>query len=350
MQNQVYEESAAVKSVGTGWWDNTKIGGQVFFDLTDIDNKNGTVKNAQNGFHYDIKRFYLIFDHQFNDTYSAHLVTDATYDTSQCNSPITTTIVPSPVIGGTPTGTSVCASTGSSTSQLFIKKAYLEANYAPLFDVQLGSTGMPWIPFAESVYGYRYIENTLVDRFKYGNTTDWGVNINGSTGDDFKFEYSVSAVNGAGFKKPAFGLGTNRADGMDFEGRVDVRWDGFVLGAGGYDGKLGKELTPDTTHHDFTRLDALAGYAANGFNIGVEYFTEKNFDTISTLPGLPTDHGDGYSAFAAYKFTPEWALFGRYDWAKPQAGTFVPTEIRQPLLQRRRAVLADSDDRPVAGL
>jgi hypothetical protein len=315
LQDQVYEEQAAVKSTGSGWWDNTKIGGQVFFDLTDIDNKNGTVKNAQNGFHYDIKRFYLIFDHQFDDTYSAHLVTDATYDTSQCDG-VTTIINPTVP----PTATSTCSKTGASTSQLFIKKAYLEANYAPLLDVQLGSTGMPWIPFAESIYGYRYIENTLVDRFKYGNTTDWGVNINGSTGDDFKFEYSVSAVNGAGYKKPAFGLGTNRADGMDFEGRVDLRWDGFVLGAGGYDGKLGTELTPDTTHHDFTRLDAIAGYAANGFNVGLEYFTEKNFDTISTAPGLPTDHGDGYSAFAAYKFTPQWAVFGRYDWAKPQAG------------------------------
>jgi hypothetical protein len=322
LQNQVYEEQAAVKSTGTGWWDNTKVGGLVFFDLTNVDNKNGSTKNAQDGFHFDIKRFYLTFDHQFNDTYSAHLVTDATYDTSQCNSPVTTVINPPPVVGGSPTATSTCASTGASTSSLYIKKAYLEANYAPLFDVRLGSADMPWIPFAESVYGYRYIENTLIDRFKYGNSADWGANINGSYGDDFKFEYSVSAVNGAGYKHPAFGLGTNRSDGMDFEGRADVKYDGFVLGVGGYDGKLGKELTPDTTHHDYTRFDAIAGYAANGFNIGLEYFTEKNFDTITAVPPAPTDHGDGWSAFAAYKFAPQWAVFGRYDWAKPQAGTF----------------------------
>ena len=312
LQNQVYEEQAAVKASG-GWWSNTKVGGLVFFDLTNVDNKSTvggvTTKNAQNGFHYDIKRFYLTIDHQFDATWSAHLTTDATYDTSQCDG----------VTAGPP---ALCSSTGASTSQLYIKKAYLEGNFAPLLDVRAGSADMPWIPFAESVYGYRYIENTLVDRFKYGNSADWGINVNGSAGDDVKFEYSLSAVNGAGYKKPAFGLGTNRADGMDFEGRVDIRWDGFVLGAGGYDGKLGKELTPDTTHHDYTRFDAIAGYAADGFNVGVEYFTEKNFDTISTLPGLPTDHGDGWSAFAAYKFTPEWAVFGRYDWAKPQAGTF----------------------------
>ena len=308
LQNQVYEESAATKSVGTGWWDNTKVGGLVFFDVTNIDNKNGTVKNAQNGTHFDIKRFYINIDHQFDATWSAHLTTDATYDTSQCNG----------VSAGPP---ATCSGTGSSTSQLFIKKAFLEGHFADLLDVRAGSTDMPWIPFAESLYGYRYIENTLIDRFKYGNSADWGVNINGSTGDDVKFEYSISAVNGAGFKKPAFGLGTNRSDGMDFEGRVDVRWNGFAVGVGGYDGKLGKELTPDTTHHDYTRFDAAAGYAAHGFNIGLEYFTEKNFDTISTLPGLPTDHGNGWTAFAAYKFTPEWALFGRYDWAKPQDAT-----------------------------
>jgi hypothetical protein len=309
LQNQVYEEAAAVKSTGTGWWDNTKVGGLVFFDLTNIDNKNGTTKNSQNGTHFDIKRFYLTIDHQFNDTWSAHLTTDATYDTSQCNG----------VAAGPP---AACSSTGSSTSQLYIKKAYLEGNFASLLDVRAGSADMPWIPFAEGVYGYRYIENTLVDRFKYGNSADWGINVNGSTGEDLKFEYSASIVNGAGYKKPGFGLGTNRADSMDFEGRADIRWDGFVLGVGGYDGKLGKDLTPDTTHHDFTRFDAIAGYAANGFHVGVEYFSEKNFDTISAAPGAPTDHGDGWSAFAAYQFTPEWALFGRYDWAKPQDGTF----------------------------
>jgi hypothetical protein len=309
LQNQVYEQAAAAKTSGTGWWDNTKVGGLVFFDLTDIDNKNGTTANSQNGTHFDIKRFYLTIDHKFSDVWSAHLTTDATYDTSQCDG----------VSAGPPAS---CSSTGSSTTQLYIKKAYLEANFASLFDVRAGSADMPWIPFAEGVYGYRYIENTLVDRFKYGNSADWGINVNGSTGDDFKFEYSVSAVNGAGYKKPGFGLGTNRADSMDFEGRADIRWDGFVLGLGGYDGKLGKELTPDTTHHDFTRFDAIAGYAANGFHVGVEYFTEKNFDTITAAPAAPTDHGDGWSAFAAYQFTPRWALFGRYDWAKPQDGTF----------------------------
>ncbi|HEY1837191.1 MAG TPA: hypothetical protein VGG36_06015, partial [Rhizomicrobium sp.] len=123
LQNQVYEQAAAAKTSGTGWWDNTKVGGLVFFDLTDIDNKNGTTANSQNGTHFDIKRFYLTIDHKFNDVWSAHLTTDATYDTSQCDG----------VSAGPPAS---CSSTGSSTTQLYIKKAYLEANFANFFDVR----------------------------------------------------------------------------------------------------------------------------------------------------------------------------------------------------------------------
>ncbi|MDB6160467.1 MAG: porin [Gammaproteobacteria bacterium] len=35
---------------------------------------------------------------------------------------------------------------------------------------------MPWDPFAESLYAYRYVEKTITDRLGYSNTTDWGLN------------------------------------------------------------------------------------------------------------------------------------------------------------------------------
>ena len=34
----------------------------------------------------------------------------------------------------------------------------------------------------EGVYGYRYVENTLVDRIKFGNSADWGVHVLGIPG------------------------------------------------------------------------------------------------------------------------------------------------------------------------
>ena len=326
LQNQVYEQQAATATLAkSSWWGNTTLGGRVFFDLSNVENKNAGVKDGESGTHFDIKRFYLIVDHKFDDVWSANLTTDATYDTSQCNSPLTTTVVAPVPPSTTPTATTTCKSTGASTSSLYIKKAYLQGKFYDLLTVRLGGADTPWIPFVESLYGYRYIENTFIDRLKIGTSADWGAFVSGATGDDFQFEYAVSATNGAGYKKAAFGLDINRSKGMDFEGRADVKWDGFVAGIGGYDGKLGNDTAPGKTHGDATRLDGILAYVANGFRVGAEYFYTHNYDSVvvsaaktDALGNIVSDSGDGYSGFASYQFDPSWAVFGRYDWDKPK--------------------------------
>jgi hypothetical protein len=287
--NQAKDRDAlgAATTALTGWWNNTSISGRVYFDLSNIENKNDGVANPANGFHFDIKRFYLGIDHKFDDVWSANVTTDFNYDSG-------------------PAG----------ATQLYIKKAYLQGKFADAAVLRLGAADLPWIPFVEDVYGYRYVENTLVDRIKYGTSSDWGVHLGGKFGnpDGVLFEYQVAAINGAGYKKPGIGLGTNRSKGMDFEGRVDVRYANFIAAVGGYTGKLGKDLGPLTTFHTASRIDALVGYVGNGIHAGVEYYHDNNFDTVTALP---SDKGDGWSVFGAYQFTPEWAVFGRYDTTKP---------------------------------
>ena len=61
---------------------DTHVGGLVFFDVSNIslqnEDKTGKkVDTPPNGFGFDIKRFYLIVDHKFNDVWSANLTTDA---------------------------------------------------------------------------------------------------------------------------------------------------------------------------------------------------------------------------------------------------------------------------------
>jgi hypothetical protein len=317
LQNQVYEQSAATKS---GWWSNTKISGRFFWDITNID-ATGNVKSAastlyhskspQNGFNYDLKRAYLIVDHKFNDTYSANLTTDATYDST----------------------------TGA--SQLFIKKAYLTAAYSPMFTIKVGAADLPWVPFVEGIYGYRYVENVLIDRTKFGTSTDWGAHVLGTFDlGGPTIGYQVSALNGFGYKADPIGGGSNRSKGIDVEGRINLTWDGFVAAVGGYDGKLGKDVQNtqvhcdavaghdyDATCHTATRFDALLAYTDDQFRIGGEYYSATNYKNVTdsatgstTVHGvLPfgTDKSNGYSAFASWKFDPMWSVFGRYDWVKP---------------------------------
>ena len=263
-----------------GWWDNTSISGRMYWDFTNITAKNNGVKSSNNGTSFDIKRFYLSVDHTFDSVFSSDLTTDVTYDK------------------------------GIGVSQVYIKKAYLQAKLDPAFIVRIGSADMPWIPYVEGVYGYRYVENTLVDRIKFGNSADWGLHVLGSLADGM-VNYQFSMVNGAGYKKAA----TYRTKSPDFEGRVSLKYQGFQAAVGGYVGHEGVQYGM-TSNHTYTRFDALAAYTANGVKVGVEYFDASNKGAEAQPAGFST-HGYGYSPFASYTFMPQWTIFGRYDYVKP---------------------------------
>ena len=315
LQNQVYEQQASTTSMTkNSWFANTKVSGRFFMDTSDI-NATGNVKSAagtafhtkspSDGFNYDLKRAYLMIDHKFNDTYSANLTTDATYD----------------------------GTTGA--SQVFIKKAYLQASYDPAFNVRLGASDLAWVPFVESLYGYRYVENVLIDRTKFGTSTDWGAHFFGNFDlGGPTIGYQLSAVNGSGYKADPIGGGVNRSKGVDLEGRVNVNWDGFVAAVGYYDGKLGKDVQntlvncatagpadEESTCHPAQRFDALLAYTNDQLRFGAEYFSAQNFKSVNLAPAT---RASGYSTFASWKFDPMWSVFGRYDWVKPTNAVIFP--------------------------
>lgn len=290
LQNQVYEQQASTQTLTKGsWWANTKIGGRIYWDITNVDAKANVggvnTKSPQDGFNYDIKRAYLIIDHKFNDVWSANITTDATYDST------------------------------TKASQIFLKKAYVQAAFADWFTVRAGSADLAWVPFVEGIYGYRYVENTLIDRTKFGTSADWGAHILGTFDlGGPTLGYQVSAINGAGYKLAPIGGGVNRSKGVDFEGRVNLNWDGFVAAVGGYSGKLGNDVQGTPTNHTASRFDALLAYTMDEVRIGAEYFSADNYKNV-TKPA--SDKADGYSAFASWQFDPMWSVFGRYDWVKP---------------------------------
>jgi len=278
-----------------GWWDNTTISGRMYYDLTNIDQKSdgAKVNGAPNGVNFDIKRFYLSVDHKFNDVFSADITTDFLYDS------------------------------GASATQLYIKKAYLQAKLNNALIVRVGSADLPWIPFVEDVYGYRYVENTLIDRTKFGTSADWGVHVLGAfpLGKDVSLNYAGAVVNGNGYKKPGFIGGVNHTDSMDFEGRVSLNAYGFIAAVGGYDGKLGKDVQGASTYHDATRFDALLAYVKGPIRIGGEYFHANDWNDVTQANPLLTNSSEGWSGWGSFAFTRQFALFGRYDWVKPKRDT-----------------------------
>jgi hypothetical protein len=304
-------QAAADKKMSTidKFVNNTKVGGTMFFDLTNADhkekgNKGGFVSKdghgSVNGTGFDVKRFYLTIDHKFDDVWSANLTTDFNYQ-----------------------------STLSQTS-LFVKKAYVQGTFDPLFAVRFGAADMPWIPYVEKWYGYRFLENTITDRSidggrgtvgqapqglgSFGNSADWGVHALGATTGDNAINYQLSVVNGRGFRNPS------RSDSVDVEARFGYQpIEQMVIAVGGYDGKRGNKVQNGAATQNATRGDVLIAYRDKTFGVGGEYFTAKNWDDVLKYNGavpapvVVRDKAEGYSLFGDYSFAPQWALFARYD-------------------------------------
>ena len=272
-----------------GWWNDTKVGATVFADASYIRNQNSAGKTPQTGTNYDIKRLYLIVEHRFNDTYSFNFTSDFIYDS------------------------------GAKATQLFIKKAYLQAHYSDAFNVRLGSAELPWVPFVESLYPYRYVSQMLIDRTKNGTTTDWGVHVSGTFLDKV-FGYQFSVVDGEGFKQPAIGT-ANRTNALDVEGRINATYDHVTVAVGGYSGKLGNSVEGTPTFNTAERFDAVVAYTDSKIRLGGEYFHSKYWGDVKNAGPATTNSADGISAFGSYALTSKVAVFGRYDWVKPKTNT-----------------------------
>jgi hypothetical protein len=258
--------------------ESTSVTGKAFIDFTSIDQKSNGTKLDNSGNGIDVKRFYVGIDHKFDDTWSANVTTDFNYVSND------------------------------GETQVYIKKAYVQAKVSDAFVFRAGSADLPWVPYAEGLYGYRYVENVLIDQLKFGTSADWGLNASGKAADGM-LNYSLSVINGAGYKNPT------RSKNVDIEGRVSVVvLDGLNLAAGFYSGKLGQEVQSNSAEHTATRYNLLAAYVAKQFRVGAEYFSATNWKQVQSTS---TDKADGFSVWGSYDLSNKYAVFARYDDAKP---------------------------------
>lgn len=256
--------------------ESTTVGGKAYFDVTSIDQTSDGVSTSTSGVGMDVKRFYLAIDHKFDDMWSANLTTDFNYVSND------------------------------GETQLYVKKAYMQAKFSDEAVLRIGSADLPWVPFAEKAYGFRWVENTLIDRRKDGTSADWGVHLGGKFMDG-KVEYAVAAINGKGYKDPT------RSKGFDYEGRVSFYpIEGLTLGAGFRDGTQGLESETVDTANRATRMNLLAAYDFKIFKVGAEYYTVDNPTSTAILTG-PQDEADGYSVFGSFSPADKVTVFARYD-------------------------------------
>lgn len=262
---------------------STKLGGKMYFDATHISDSTNGVRNSDQGNGFDVKRFYFSVDHKFDSIWSANLTTDFHYSSSD------------------------------GKSDIFVKKAFVQGAFDPLFKLRAGSADMPWIPYVENLYGFRYVENTITDRFGIANSADWGVHALGKEGI---FDYQVSVVSGAGYSHVSA-----RTNSIDYALRAGVTpVKGLTVAAGFYSGKRGQNTATSPAANTQTRYDVVAGYVGNGLRLGGEFFSEKNPNNTAISTG-PSDKATGYSLWGSYEVVKPVTIFARFDQAKLKKDT-----------------------------
>ncbi len=257
---------------------HTTLGMKFYLDTSYIQNQSDGKDVNPTGYGADVKRGYLVLNTAFNNQWSMKFQTDFNY-----KSAVSETVV-------------------------YIKNLYLQRDLGQSMKLRIGVADMPWIPYDEGLYQFRYVENTLIDRTHFGNSADWGLHLLGGQG---RLNWQVSLVNGGGYKHPG------RSKGMDLAGRVDYRaYQGLHLVLGAYTGDRGENQYPPGTsaQNTTTRYDAMVAYEARRFNAGVEYFYASDWATVLTPQ---SDNADGYSVFGSYRLNPDVAMFARYDYVKP---------------------------------
>ena len=297
---------------------NTTVGGTLFADFGDISQQQNGVDVPPSGVGFDVKRAYLIVNHNFDDVWAANVTTDAQYI-------------------GTATNTGLSNSTTASSggvTELFIKLLYVQAKLDRALVIRAGSWNTPWINYTTGLYGYRFVEKTIVDRLGYASgSADWGLHFNGVVGPGTNgfFNYAVSELDGGGYKNPT------RTKDTDTEGQIGITpLDWLNIGAGFYSGHLGQITASNDAYpqHTATRWDVAAAVVTQQIRVGVEYLDAKDFKAASATTGVlggpggvvvastltgtaASDEATAVSAWASYAFTPQWSVFGRYDSADP---------------------------------
>lgn len=253
----------------------SRIGATAFFDVTHRDNTRNGSRTDDSGIGFDVRRFYLSFDHAFDQRWSMNLTSDFKYISSD------------------------------GETNLFVKKAYLQGKFSPLATLRLGSANMAWIPLVEDWYGYRFVEGTLVDRQRMGTSADWGAHVHGGHG---WINYQVSVVNGAGYKNPS------RSSQVDVEARVGVQpTPGLIVALGTYHGKLGSDTHASPALRSARRGNAMVAWRHAGLRLGAEWFQADNWKTVARGDA---DRATGWSLWGSHDFGTVEA-FARYDRARP---------------------------------
>ena len=243
-----------------------KIGGVTYFDYSNTEKASG----------FNFKRQYFGYGGEVSDQVSYKILFD---------------------VGRTNVGAAVIEKDTSYKSEdtrlvVFLKKAQI--NYKSSFGrFNFGLIGMNTYAVQESNWGYRFIENSAIDKYGFSATADIGVGFSKSLIDNLNL--SLLFVNGEGFKKSQGDKYHEIAFNATYgEGNLNKN-DGYNAGL--------VYTTEQTDTDPITMASIFGGFAGMGLRLGGEYdmLTKDSFKS------------NIISVSANYAVRDKIDIFARYD-------------------------------------
>jgi hypothetical protein len=185
-------------------------------------------------------------------------------------------------------------STGVSSA--YLKDAWLKwtrGSHALTF----GMASTPQIEFVEGFQGYRSIEKTPIDLYRWDASRDLGILLQGRLGSARRTSYAVQVGNGSGTGSEVDRSKTVRA-------QVSHRFTGG-LALEGY-----ADWQDQPGGRDVSTLEAFAGWQEAKWRASIQYGWQKRRESTQSGTDLNLEF---LSAFATLSVTPKLAVVGRLD-------------------------------------
>ena len=246
------------------------IKGEVFFDYTDSGDSSKVDEFA-------LKRVYLTFSKSISDELSVTIQTDV--------------------------------DTNSSPKNIYLKNAKVDWKTLD-GNIVIGLQGMNMFKVQEGNWGKRYLDKTIMDRFKYSSAADMGIGYYHSKD---KFHGSLLMTNGAGYKKSE--NDSHKKLSLQFiYGNTNLsKSDGFNVGAVlshepyDRDGEVGIPEEP-IGEHTKKVFGLFGGYAKNNLRVGAEW---NQLEDSGLLDG--NYNNNLTSVYCTYVLNPKQTLVFKHD-------------------------------------
>ena len=246
-----------------------QFSGVTYFDYTyDL------TEDAVNDAGFGLKRVYFTYQQELSDNISYKFQTDIDYKSSPFN--------------------------------VYLKNAKIDWN-SSIGKITLGMQGMNIFNVTEKTWGFRFLQKSPMDKYKFSSSADMGIGYSGKINN---LNYSFMYTNGSGYKENENDEHKKISAQLVYGEKKLVKKDGFNIGTSfsiePYDHESGETKNK-------TLMAFYGGYAGNGLRIGGEFDTHTDDGTNITQQIM--------AGYASYKLSDKLEALVYVDMYDPDTST-----------------------------